>query len=268
MTIWAAEGEKGLYRRKNGETRRLCGACCALCRSRGRMFCAGEKRGYCLKSAGNEAEFDFPVPPGICAMAALSGLVYALSSEADCLCAFDAGTGGLLLSAPTGSYPRDLCPSPCGRYMAVAAGGAGEILLFDAGLRCVFRKKTAGIPCGVCFLPHALAALCAVENGDTLSSRLALISPRGVEREVFTFPAVPCALCAQGGGCLLGCQGRVFRLDKEGGVTACRAFQWPARIRSSPLGLLICDPWQGVIAGMNGRVLYTGQEPVDVCVTE
>lgn len=268
MTIWAAEGEKGLYRLKNGKKRKMSDACFALCPAYGRVFGVGMKQCLCFRPYADDPEFGFPVPPGVCVLAAVRGRVYALSAEADCLCAFDAENGGLLFSAPTGSYPRDLCLSPCGRYMAVAAGGAGEILVFDTGLTCVFRQKTAGTPCGVCFLPHALAALCAVENGNSLSSRLALVSPRGVEREVFAFPAAPCSLCAYRGGCLLGCQGRVFQLRQEGEIAACRAFQWPARIRNSTAGPLICDPWQGKIARMNGKALYIGQEPADVCLTE
>lgn len=268
MVIWAAEGDKGLYRQSGGKKEKLAESCFSLCAARGRVFGAGRDRGFCWSAAGRAA-FDFPVPPGVCALSAGRGLIYALSAEADCLCAFDAGDGALLLSAPTGSYPRDLCLSPCGRYMAVAAGGAGELLLFDAGLTCVHRQKTAGIPCGVCFLPHALGALCAVESDDTLASRLVFLSPRGVEREIFTFPAAPCALCAMGGHCLAGCQGRFFRLRPDGTPAACRAFSWPARIRLSPAeGPLICDPWQGVIARADGSILYTGQEPGDVCLTE
>lgn len=267
MRFFAADGMKGLV--LQGKEEKICVPypCRAVCGANRRVFCAGEKRGACLDAEDGGLLFDFAVPPGVRALLLWGKRLMALSDEADCVCAFDRESGQILFSAPAGSYPGDFCLSPGGRCLAVAGGAAGEILIYDEDLNCVQRKKAAGIPCALCFLPRALAVLCAVEEKETLCSRLLLISPRGVEEEVFFCPRAPCALCAlPGGKYLTGCQEGVagFRADHT------RAFLQPCgdpeRIRLTPLGPLICDRQRGIIFPLFGRPLYAGGDPCDVCV--
>ena len=65
-----------------------------------------------------EALFDFPVPPGVCALRLFRGMICALSTEADSVSAYDPDTGQMLYAAPAGTYPRDLCAG--GRWLAAA----------------------------------------------------------------------------------------------------------------------------------------------------
>lgn len=267
MNIWVADGARGLMRGSGGAYRQMGPPGNALCLSGGRVFCAGQNRCACLDRESGETLFDFPVPTGVCALAALGDVVCALSSDADSLSAFSAQTGEMLFSAPAGAYPRDLCVSPCGRYIAVAGGAAGEVALFDETLACVQRRRVPGAACAVCFLPRCLAVLCAVGDGD-LSSRLLRVSPRGVIEEMYSCPSAPCALCATPGGqCLMGCHGAVFRLRADGHLSYRVPCAYPARLRNFREGALICDAWQGCVLTVTGRPLYTGKEPWDVAIT-
>lgn len=269
LITWAADGKRGIVRRW-GEREENCVAepCFALCAGAQRVYGAGGRRGYCVDMQSGHTLFDFSVPPGVCALCLFGGRLLALSSEADCLCAFERETGQLVCSAPAGVYPRDFCVSPCGKYAAVAGGAAGEILLFDQALSCVQRKKAAGIPCALCFLPRQLAVLCAVEEKERLSSRLVVYSPRGVEEEVFSLAQSPCALCAlTGGKCLVGCEESVTGLSETHRAVFRFACGYPSRIRLTKRGPLICDAGEGTIIPLFGKPVFEGGEFYDVCVT-
>lgn len=261
MPIWIADGEKGLMRADSG-TCRLAGAPgAALCALDGTLFCAG--RDLCLAyDSSGQVLLEAPLPPGVCALAAFGNRICALSSEADSVIVFSGRTGAPLWAAPCGVCPRDLCVSPCGQYLAVAGGAAGEVLLLDTQLRCQAVFRVPGAACAVCFLPRGLAALCAVEDRE-LSARLFRVTPRGVTEEIFLFPAIPCALCAlPDGGCLVGCHGQVTALRADGKVTRGLPCVYPARLRRSPKGPLICDSCGGVY-DLSGYCLYRGGEPLD-----
>jgi len=263
MKIWVADGEAGLMQ---GNGQGFCWAgesCCALCAGLGHIYCAGQKRGVCLDGGSGDVLFDFPVPGGICAMGMLGERVCALSSDADCLSAFCAHTGALLFSAPAGDYPRDLSISPCGKYLAVAGGAAGEVLLFDDNLSCIQKRRVPGAACAVCFLPRHMAALCAVGDQE-LSTRVMRISPRGVAEEMYVSPQVPCSMCAlEGNRFLVGCHGEIALLRGDGRVLRRFSSVYPNRLRPFREGALICDGYQGTVRCLGGPILYQGKEPWD-----
>lgn len=263
VKMWVADAQMGLMLVTENGCRKIGPPGCALCAGKGKIYCAGTGRCGCYDWKTGEMCFDFPLPGGVCALGMAGDKICALSSDADSISAFDGERGELLFSAPAGVYPRDFSVSPCGRYLAVAGGAAGEILLFDEMLQCRMRHRVAGIACGVAFLPRCLAALCAVGEGE-LSARLLLISPRGVMEEAFLCPDVPCALCAlPGGQCLIGCHGAVYGLRADGKIMPRLACAYPARIRLAHGQGLICDAWQGDVLRLNGRCLYRGKEPAD-----
>lgn len=259
-----ADGERGILWEEKGKWERKGPPCHALCAGCGRVYCAGEKRCICLEAESGEALFDFPLPGGVCALEMLGEKVCALSSDADCLNAFCAHTGTLLFSAPAGVYPRDLCISPCGKFLAAAGGAAGEILLFDDTLSCIQKRRVPGAACAVCFLPRGMAALCAVGE-EELSSQLITFSPRGAAKEIYSFPDAPCALCMLSNGALLaGCHGEVALLRTDGRILYRRPCAYPARIRPNGRNALICDGWEGCVTDLQGRIFCQGSDPKDV----
>jgi len=264
MQIWAADGEAGLMVKNGAEYVKIGPPGEALCPYSGRVFCAGrgECRGY--RPDTGEILLSMAVPGGICAMAAFGGRLCALSSEADCLCALCPRTGEMHFSTPAGNYPRGLCLSPCGRFLAVAGGASGEALLFDQQLCCLQQLRLPGVCCGICFLARGMAALCAVGEGE-LSSRLMHISPRGVIEEMLAFPDVPCSLCAlPGGGCLAGFNGQVIGLRPDGRIFLRLPVGYPACIRHLAGCSMICDLSPGRIITTDGTCIYRGPAPWDV----
>lgn len=263
VKLYVADGEAGLMIGEGEKWRRAGPAGEAVCAFRGCIFCAGQGMGACYRGATGERIFDLSLPTGVCALCPLGGNICALSQDADCICAFCPFTGEMRYSAPAGVYPRDLCQSPCGRFLAAAGGMAGEILLMDEGLRCVKKYRVPGAACAVAFLPRGMLALCAVGEGE-LSSRLMKISPRGVMEEMHSFPDPPCCLCPlPGGRCLVGCHNQVICLRADGKITHRMAFPCPVRIRQLRGKLAICDICRGEIADGQGRILYRGGAPED-----
>ena len=268
MRLWVADGEAGLFRIGKGERTRLDAPGDALCACGGMLCCAGRGRCALYDPETGQKAWDAAVPSGVCALAALEGLICALSQDADSVTALSARSGETLFTAPAGVYPRDLCADPQGRHLAVAGGAAGEIWILDDALRCVQKYRVPGTACGVCFLPRCLMALCAVEDGD-LSARLLRISFRGVTEEAFRQALVPSCLCAlPGGGCAVGCHGAVTCLGPAQTVFRARAVPFPARLRFGRLGLLIADPCQGAVSLFSGETLYRGPSPQDALITK
>ena len=263
MQLWVADGEQGLMRSVQGCWQRIGPPAEALCFGWGRVFSAGQERWRCCDPASGETLLDGCAPPGVCSLAVLSDRLCALSSEADSVTAYSVHTGQTLFSAPAGIYPRDLCVSRQGRFLAVAGGAAGEVLLLDRDLRFLRAYPLPGTVCGVCFQPRGMAALCAVENG-ALSARLFFIRYRGITQEVATFPLLPSCLCAlPGGGCAAACHGEAIWIGPNKKIIGRRMCSCPSRIRYSLLGPLICDTWQGDVAAWNGKTLYRGKNPLD-----
>lgn len=266
VEAWIADGQRGCVRMIREGEERLGPPGYALCTGMGRVFCAGQRQCVCYDRATGRALFDFSISGGVCALEFWQGRVYALSADADSISAYSHRNGELLFSAPAGVYPRGMAVSPCGKYLAVAGGAAGEILLLDEGLQCRFRHRVAGIACAVAFFPRMLGVLCAV--GETeLSARLLGVSPRGVTEEILMTPHMPCALCAlPGGGCLAGCHGAVYALRPDGKISRCIPCGYPAKIRLFHREAVFCDPWQGTIRLGNGKMLYSGREPEDALI--
>ena len=265
MQCWVADGQKGLLQVEKGACRKIGPPGYALCAAGGKIFCAGEKSCAAYGRAGRLL-LETPLPTGVCALAPLGGMICALSSDADSVTAFSAETGETLFSTPAGVYPRDLCTSPCGRFLAAAGGAAGEILLWDGCLRCVKTYRVPGVACGVCFLPRAIAVLCAVGDGE-LSARLMLISPRGVTEEAFAFPDAPCGLCALPGGlCLVSGPGRVWALRPGGKVAFRVPCGYPVRLRPFSSGALICDAQEGRVTLLTGETVCQTPDPRDAAI--
>lgn len=267
MRLWAADGERGLVLAEGGSCRFLGPPCGALCLGRGRVFCAEQHQCVCYgKEAGNRL-FSLPLPTGVCAMTVWNGAVCALSADADSVTAFSARTGELLCCAPAGVYPRDLCVSRQGRFLAVAGGASGSVLLLDRELRRLREYRLPGTVCGICCLRRSLLALCAVERGE-IETRLLRVSLGGASEEVFSSPLPPACLCPLSVGCAIGCMGQVTFLSagyKPLRVLPCPC---PVRIRPTPWGPLICDPCRGTAALADGRVLYRGPSPQDAVLVK
>ncbi len=264
MAVWVADQEKGLF---FDNRQVLSRPCQALCRQGGCIFAAGPREEVCLRETDGSILFSHPLPGGVNALCPLGGHICALSGDSDSLCAFSPRDGRLCLSAPAGSYPRDLCPSPCGRYAAVAGGGAGEVLLFDGELNCIRRHRVPGAAVSLCFLPRTLAVLCAVGE-ENISSRLMLISQRGVVTEGYAHPSPPCALCAlPGGRLLMGCHGCILHFARDFRLVNRQSCVCPARIRIFRGRMYYSDAWQGCVKDEKGQLLYRGGEPLDMCIT-
>ena len=263
MRLWVADGEAGLMRGRDGDFQQIGPPGDALCAGWGRVYCAGQGRFICYDRERGEAVYDAATPPGINALTILRNRVCALSGDADSVTAFSAMTGEILCSAPAGSYPRDLCVSSRGNFLAVAGGAAGRVYLMDEELRCLRAYPVPGTVCGVCFLPRGMAALCAVETGE-LSARLYAIRYRGATEEIAAFPFLPSCLCGMtDGSCAAGCHGEAILISTNKKAAFRQPVSCPVRIRPSRLGPLICDCWQGTVFPMGGLPLYQGPCPQD-----
>lgn len=262
MALFIADGTMGL-RKEQGQP--LTPPCHALCSLQNHLYAAGEQAGYCLCPENGRILFDFSLPRGVCAMAGFGPFLCALSRETDSLCAFSPDHGALCLSVPAGSYPRDMAVSPCGKYLAIAGSAAGEVIILNREMHCVRKIKVAGAAVSTCFVHGGLAVLCAVGD-EMLSSRLLLISPRGVTEETGAFPHPPLCLCPQpGGGFLMGCHGHVLRFNALGRQTGRLSVPLPVRIRPAKDGILIADPYTGIVLDGRRHPHYQGPDPVDVC---
>lgn len=261
MALWVADGERGLMRKTQEGFARVGPPGYALCAGMGRVYCAGAGRCLCCRGDTGEELFDFPVPPGVCVLCLFRGMVCALSTEADCVTAYDPETGEMLYAAPAGAYPRDLCPG--GEWLAVAGGAAGEILLLDGEMRRAARFRLPGTVCGACFQPRGLYALCAAGE-EELKARLLRVSLRGVWEEIFLDPQPPASLCALADGkCLVGCREGVIKVRQDGKAVGRWRCAYPARLRLCRGGAIVCDSWQGEVRMLSGQTLYRGGEPLD-----
>ena len=138
------------------------------------------------------------------------------------------------------------------------------MILLDASLRCLKIYRLPGTVCGACFLNRGMAALCAVERGETLASCLYAVSFRGVTEEIFSLPSMPCCLCGlPDGGCIMGCCGEIihFRANKK---TAFRQpFSCPLRLCAANGHILLCEAGEGVFFLPSGRRVYAGADALD-----
>ncbi len=263
MRLWAADDEQGLMLAEGGACRRLGPPCGALCAGRGRVYCAEQRRCVCRCRDSAGVFFDLPLPTGVCAMTVWGDTVCALSADADSITAFSAQTGELKCCAPAGVYPRDLCVSRQGRFLAVAGGASGSVLLLDEDMRLQKEYRLPGTVCGVCCLRGSLLTLCAVERNE-IETRLLWVSLRGAAEEVFSSSLPPACLCSlPGNGCAVGCMGRVFFLSAGYKLLRALPCPCPVRIRPTRRGPLICDPCRGTASLADGPILYRGPSPQD-----
>lgn len=264
MGLWVADGEKGLMLLDQNGCRRVGPPGETLCRADGKIWCAGAGRCCCYAERTGETLCDMALPTGVCAMAALRNRVYALSSDADSVTAFDAATGEIQCCTPAGVYPRDLCAHPGGRMLLAAGGASGEMLLFDADLNKLKTYRLPGTVCGACFLLRGMAALCAVERGETLAARLYTVSFRGVTEEIFSLPFIPNFLCGlPDGGCVMGCCGEIVRLYANKKAAHRQPFSCPLRLRAARGSMLLCEAGEGVFLLPARRRVYAGANALD-----
>ena len=264
MGLWVADGEKGLMLLDQNGCRRVGPPGEALCQTGGRLWCAGTERCYCYAERTGDCLCDTALPTGVCALAALRNRVYALSSDADSITAFTADTGEIIGCTPAGVYPRDICAYPGGRLLLAAGGASGEMLLFDTDLNKLKTYRLPGTVCGVCFLARGMAALCAVERGETLAARLYAVSFRGVVEDFFSLPLVPNCLCPlPDGGCVMGCCGEIIRFHTNKKAALRQPFSCPLRLRAARDCILLCEAGDGVFLLPSRRRVYTGPNALD-----
>ena len=250
MGLWVADGEKGLMLLDQNGCRRVGPPGEALCQTGGRLWCAGTERCYCYAERTGDCLCDTALPTGVCALAALRNRVYALSSDADSITAFTADTGEIIGCTPAGVYP--------------AGGASGEMLLFDTDLNKLKTYRLPGTVCGVCFLARGMAALCAVERGETLAARLYAVSFRGVVEDFFSLPLVPNCLCPlPDGGCVMGCCGEIIRFHTNKKAALRQPFSCPLRLRAARDCILLCEAGDGVFLLPSRRRVYTGPNALD-----
>ena len=264
MGLWVADGDKGLMLLDGNGSRHIGPPGEALCRTCGRIWCAGAGQGRCYAETTGEYLCGTALPKDICAMAAIENQVYALSADADSVTALSADTGEILCCAPAGTYPRDICAYPGGRLLLAAGGASGEMLLLNAGLQNLRTYRLPGMVCGACFWGRGMAALCAVERGETLAARLYAVSFRGVAEEVFSLPMTPNCLCAlPDGGCVMGCCGEIVRFGENKKAAHRQPFSCPLRLRAARGSMLLCEAGEGVFSLPSRRRVYQGPNAQD-----
>lgn len=271
MALWIADPQSGLMhvsktpRRLYPEAQCLtvCGSC---------LICAARGTAFSFTPTAQQTG-EYPLPPGVCRMCALPGALYALSSEADSVSLLCPVTGRLRLCAQAGCYPRDMQLSPCGRYLAISGGAAGEMLLYTAqDLTLLRRIALPGMVYSAVFCGRELFALCAAEENE-MTAHVLRISPRGVQSEIFSAAAMPGVLCALRDHSLLaGLLGECVRLRPDGRVLQRYAAGLPAAIRAWREGALIADPLNGNVLhvpagiGKSAGIIHSGASPSDMLV--
>lgn len=264
MGLWVADGKKGLLRLSREGCQRIGPPGEILCGDRERVWCAGQGLCRCYAANTGELRYDMPLPTGVCGMAVLGGQVCALSGDADSVTAFRAETGEICCCAPAGIYPRDLCAHSGVKRLLIAGGASGEMLLLDASLRRLHTYRLPGTVYGACFLAQGMAALCAVEQGEALSSRLYAVTFRGTVEEMFSLPLAPVCLCGlPDGGCVMGCCGETVRFRANKKAAFQQPFSCPLRLRAARGHILLCEAGEGVFSLPSGRRVYAGANALD-----
>ena len=264
MGLWVADGDRGLMRLDRAERRRVGPPGESLCARGGRVWCAGAGMCRCYAERTGETLYGMAAPTGVCAMCVLGDSVCALSSDADSVTAFSAETGEIRCCAPAGVFPRGLCPHPGGGALLVAGGASGEMLLLNASLEKLKAYRLPGTVRGACFFGRGMAALCAVERGETLCARLYAVSFRGAAEEIYGLPMLPNCLCGlPDGGCVMGCCGEAVGLKANKKAAFRQPFSCPLRLRAARGRMLLCEAGEGVFSLPSGRRVYSGENALD-----
>ncbi|MEG0767381.1 MAG: beta-propeller fold lactonase family protein [Clostridia bacterium] len=160
--------------------------------------------------------------------------LYALLGEADSLLMLDVDAGYPLMSTPVGVHPRDMRLDHSGRWLAVAGGASGSILMLEADtLRVRAEYAVDGIACGVLFGREEMLALCA--SGDyELHTVIGGIRPhQGLWHERFTLPGLPGAFAMSAQGLYVGHLGGIALFQERNGTVI-----WKLTLRGLPDQLL------------------------------
>lgn len=269
MALWIADSERGLVYISRQQLL-LCPQPLCLTACGDSVICAAQDGAHVYAPDSLE-RCGYPLPPGVCRMCALPGALYCLSGEADSVSMLCPVTGRLRLCAQCGCYPRDMQISPCGKYLLIAGGAAGETLLLSSqDLKLIRRFPVPGMACAAVFAGREVYTLCAVEDGD-VSARLLRISPRGVQTEVYTARGLPGALgCLPDQSLLCGILGECVRLRTDGRVLQRYPGGLTASIRAGKYAALLCDPLDGSVQrvpytiGKSAETVYPGASPSDV----
>lgn len=177
----------------------------------------------------------FVPPPRVIRAAFLGDALYALCEDSNALYAYDAQAGTLQYVAPAGIAPKGFALSPCGRYIAVAGGSTGEVLILSLpALTPYARYALRGCAVAVCFMAGALYALCV-----TGEERGVLVRCGG--GALCALPFAPCALCPFGRTMLVCCAGRVMDVDLVGKKRRVWQAELPLCVKSTLRGAYVLD---------------------------
>ena len=210
---------------------------CAPCTGGGRvaLCCRQLRECLCLGANGMEIISRMPALPAVCGMcfSSCGGMLYQLSSEADCVHALNAKDGTLLYSAPVGVFPRSMRLSPSGKSLLCAGGASNESLLLKTTDLSVMSRVETPSPCLLAdFWAGGLVLVCAAESEgiQTVVYTLGL----GGLREVAQTAGLPCALCVcpDGKSALLSTHTEMLKMDLSNGNVQWRSAQWALCMRA------------------------------------
>jgi len=265
--VWVAAGSKGLWNRNPQGLWRQEEAPplpLRLAQEEGRVVvaCAG---GEVFEAARRRC---LTVCPGVEAMALDGAHLYLLSGETDSLLCCRASTGEMLYLNRAGSYPRDMRLDSRGRMLTVAAGAAGEALVFSApDLRLIRSFKVPGVVWQAVFVPGGLAVMTAVEEGQVFTLLGGIWEQRGIFQQWARMPGLPGALClcrdgtltAASSECLLRCRPHPFKV-----LWQYRREGLPQHLSDHGNSLLLSDPLQGRVSLItepgSEQTLFEGEE--------
>lgn len=205
---------------------------------------------------------------GMEALRLWQGRCLSLSGDTDCLTLLDAASGELLLSAPAGVYPQDMCVLPGLGLVAVCGGADGTVRLLSLpDLRPV---KTARVPGNAQRIDAScgwLHVLCLTED-DGLKCLLCRVPIRGDRYDpVATLPGLPGAIHAdRAGGLWMAASEKLYHFSRDSRLPdqALPGFGLIRHIDCWGQWALVTDPVMGLCALVDGsgrqpvRVLYEG----------
>lgn len=195
----------------------------------------------------------FPLPPGTERLLRCRWGYAALSGETDGLSLMDE-RGQLLLTAPAGVYPQDMCPLPDGLTLAVCGGADSRVRLFSLpGLRAGRSFPVPGHVQRIAWGSGALGVLSLVEEEGLrcLVSRISLGTGRVTL--LATLPGLPGAICADGrGGWWAAATEQLCHVDRAGRIDRQQGGWGLIRhIERAGEMLLLTDPVLGACAIMD-----------------